>query len=57
MPSVSEALAAPPRVSRSAGARPQAVALQILARPQGVPGDGLRGPAPGGARVVIGVLQ
>lgn len=54
MPSVSEALAAPPRVIRSAGARSQAVALQILARPQGVPGNGLRGPAPGGARVLIG---
>jgi DNA-binding response OmpR family regulator len=54
MPSASAALAAPPRVTRSAGARLGAVALQILARPQGVPGSGLRGPAPGGARVLIG---
>lgn len=54
MPSASEALAAPPRVIRSAGARWQAVALRSVALPTGVPGIGLRGPAPGGARVLIG---
>ena len=54
MPSVSAALAVPPWVTRSAGARSEAVALRIVARPQGVPGVGLSGSAPGGARVQIG---
>lgn len=54
MPSASAALVVPPWVIRSAGARSEAVALRILARPQGVPGVGLSGSAPGGARAQIG---
>jgi two-component system response regulator ResD len=50
MPSASEALAAPPRAPVSAGGRPGAVALCSVARPEGVPGVGLSGPAAGGAR-------
>lgn len=44
MPSASEALAAPPRVIRSAGARWQAVALRSVALSYGRAGD--RAPRP-----------